>query len=86
MNDPVEHPFSIPLGDLTAEELDRRYADLLQRWQIARRMQMNQGILYQLNLLLNSIELEKEKRAMQDEKPNGVVLDTDPIAIFKPKG
>jgi hypothetical protein len=40
---------------------------------------MDQGVLHQLDLLLSSIETEKEKRATVDDRANGVVLDTDPI-------
>lgn len=80
-----DHPFSVPLTDLTSEELDKRFSDLLRRWQIARRMQMNQYVLHQLDLMLNSVELEKQRRSLIDEKTNGVLLDTDPISILEPK-
>jgi hypothetical protein len=73
------HPFSIPLGDLSVDELDKRYNDLMGRFNVARRMQMDQNILHQLDLLLSSIEEEKERRAKVDDKPDGVILDTDPI-------
>lgn len=74
-----DHPFSIPLSDLTSEELDQRYSTLMNRWHIARRMNMDQGVLHQLDLLLSSIETEREKRATVDDRLNGVILDTDPI-------
>lgn len=80
-----DHPFNTPLADLTSEELDKRYSDLLRRWQMARRMQMDQHVLHQINLLLNSIELEKQRRGGVDDRPNGVVLDTDPILFTESK-
>lgn len=80
-----DHPFSIPLAELSSEELDKRLSDLLRRWQIARRMQMNQYVLHQLDLMLNSVELEKQRRAFIDDKPDNVLLDTDPIAITESK-
>jgi hypothetical protein len=43
-------------------------------------MQMAPSVLHQLDMLLVSIENEKERRHMVDDRPNGVVLDTDPIA------
>lgn len=73
------HPFSSPLIDLTSEELDQRYSQLMNRYHIARRMQMDQNVIYQLDLLLNSIEDEKFRRMSIDERPDGVILDTDPI-------
>jgi hypothetical protein len=76
-----DHPFSIPLSEFTTDELDKRYSDLMNRWNIARRMNMDQSIMHQLDLLLGSIELEKERRFAVDEKPDGVILDTDPIQI-----
>jgi hypothetical protein len=76
-----DHPFSIPLGELTSEELDQRYSTLMNRWHIARRMNMDQGVMHQLDLLLSSIDMEKEKRAAVDDRINGVVLDTDPIQM-----
>jgi plasmid stabilization system protein ParE len=79
----IDHPFNVSLSDLSHEELERRYSDLLRRWQVARRMQMDQSILHQLDLLLNGVEIEKERRATLEEKPNGSILETDPIQITK---
>ena len=72
-----DHPFSEPLGDLTIEELDKKFSDLMRRFNIARRMNMDQYVLHQLDLLLSTIEAEKERRRSVDEKPGGVILDTD---------
>lgn len=81
-----DHPLSGSSSDLTAEELDQRYNLLLTRYNAARRMGMDQGVLYQLDLLISGVELEREKRRLADEKGDGVVLDTDPITLpqFKP--
>lgn len=80
-----DHPFNSQLADLTSEELDKRHSDLLRRWQIARRMGMDQHVLHQLDLFLNSIEVEKYRRSSIDERPNGVLLDTDPIPPIESK-
>lgn len=77
----MEHPFSEPLEEMTADELDKRYADLLSRWQTARRMNMDINILRQLDLLLSTVETEKERRSRSEESHGGVVLETDPIQI-----
>ena len=49
-------------------------------------MQMDPNILHQLDLLLVSIEMEKERRATLDDGKNGVIIDTDPIEIPKFRG
>jgi hypothetical protein len=82
----IDHPFSQPLDELTPEELDKRFNDIMSRFNAARRMQMDPNILHQLDLLLTSIELEKERRATLDDGKNGVIIDTDPIEIPKFKG
>lgn len=74
-----DHPFSSQLSELSAEELEQKYSSLMNRWHIARRMGMDQNVLHQLDLLLGSIDIEKERRMKVDEKPAGVILDTDPI-------
>jgi hypothetical protein len=76
-----DHPFYTPLSEFTSDEIDKLYSDLKNRWNIARHMNMDPAILHQLDLLLGSIEIEKERRYTVDEKPNGVILDTDPIQI-----
>lgn len=75
------HPLSQPLDELTSEEIDKKYSDLMNRYHIARRMNMGDGVMNQLDLLLSSIETEKYRRAMGEEKPNGVVLETDALNI-----
>jgi hypothetical protein len=42
---------------------------------------MDQAVLHQIDLLLNSIESEKIKRQNLDDQPDGVIIDTDPIII-----
>jgi|APCry1669192269_1035402.scaffolds.fasta_scaffold112019_1 hypothetical protein len=87
MNQPLsDHPFSIPLEDLSQDELDKRFNDLMSRFNIARRMQMDPNVLHQIDLLLVSVETEKYRRAAVDDKQNGVILDTDPIEIPTFKG
>jgi len=81
-----DHPFSTPLEEYTQDELDKRFNDLMSRFNIARRMQMDPNVLHQIDLLLISIENERERRTRLDDKPNGVILDTDPIEIPKFKG
>lgn len=82
-----DHPFATPLADLTAEELDQKHTLLMGRWYAARRMNMDQGVMHQLDLLLNSIEAEKDRRRGVDDLRQGVILDTDPIisTTFNPK-
>lgn len=74
-----EHPFMTPLTELTADELDKKYADILNRWNIASRRNMGPQVMHQLDLLLKSIENEKFKRSIIDEQQVDVILDTDPI-------
>lgn len=77
----AEHPLLDPNSELTTEELDQKYNVLMTRWNTARRMNMDQSVLYQLDLLINGIQAERERRRTSDEKPNGVILDTDPITL-----
>ena len=81
-----DHPFSTPLEEHSQDELDKRFNDLMSRFNIARRMHMDPNVLHQIDLLLVSVENEKYRRASVDEKANGVILDTDPIEIPKFKG
>lgn len=76
-----DHPLSASHAELTIEELDQKYNTLMGRWNAARRMNMDQGVMHQLDLLIGSIEQEREKRRMAEDRTIGVVLDTDPIVI-----
>ena len=73
------HPFFQTLEELTVEELEKKHSDLMNRWRIAKMTNMDQNVAHQLDLMLNSIEEEKDRRTRIEDKPNGVVLDTDPI-------
>lgn len=76
------HPFSDPLDELSLEEIDERHSKLMTRWYTARRMQMSESIIFQLDLLITSLEEEKVRRNKVEEKPpNPVLIDTDPIII-----
>lgn len=75
-----EHPLSEDITKLSADELDKRYTELMKRYAIARRMNMNEGIMHQLNVLLDAIDYEKTRRLYGDpDDSNPVVIDTDPI-------
>jgi hypothetical protein len=75
-----EHPLSEDITKLSADELDKRYTELMKRYAIARRMNMNENVIYQLNILLDSIDNEKMRRLYdQGDDSDPVVIDTDPI-------
>jgi hypothetical protein len=76
-----EHPSNLSLGEMSGEELDKKHALLVRRWQIARQMGMDQQVLIQLDMLLNSIENEKERRMTVDQQYSGVIMETDPIQM-----
>ena len=71
-----DHPLSQDLTELSQEDLDKRYNDLLTRWHTARRINMNPAIMNQLDLLLQGFEFERQRRLQQPET-TGAVLDTD---------
>lgn len=72
------HPLSEDLTKLSTEDLDKKYSELLRRYNIARRMNMPSDILYQLDLLLEGIELERYGRLqVVDPNEDPVVIDTD---------
>jgi hypothetical protein len=79
----IDHPFFENPQDLSNDELEKKHSDILNRLRIARGMHMHPEVLNQIDLLLNSIEIEKHRRAALDDQPNGVVLDTDPIVLQK---
>lgn len=76
MND---HPLSQDYGKLSDDELDKKYNELSRRWQLAKRMGMDEYVLHQLDILLNSMEDEKYRRMSLPEPGDGIVLETDPI-------
>ena len=78
MND---HPLAGDLTSLSNDELDKKYNELSRRWQIARRMSMDQYVMHQLDIMLDSMETEKHRRMMLPEDEKTVIIDTDPIPI-----
>lgn len=75
-----EHPLSEDITKLSSDELDKRYTELMKRYAIARRMNMNESVMHQLNILLDAIDFEKMRRLYdQGDDSNPVVIDTDPI-------
>lgn len=76
MND-QQHPLTDDLTQLTLDDLEKRLTMLTQRWYTAKRMNMDYGILYQLELLLQGVEYEKMRRLQPPLDNNPVVIDTD---------
>lgn len=74
-----QHPLSQDYTRLSDDELDKKYNELSRRWQLAKRMNMDEYVLHQLDILLNSMEDEKYRRMAPPEGSDGVVLETDPI-------
>ena len=71
------HPLETDLTKLSVDELDRRYTELMRRYATARRMNMDGGVMYQLDLMLDGIEFEKMRRNQEPVDQNPVVIDTD---------
>lgn len=71
------HPLSEDLTKLSSDELDKRYSEIMRRYAIARRMQMNQDVMYQLDIMLDGIDSEKMRRIQDDANTDPVVIDTD---------
>lgn len=80
-----EHPLSQDLTKLSDEDLDKKYNELSRRWQIAKRMGMDQYVIHQLDILLDSIESEKYNRIQMPDDGKSVVLETDPVDKKDPK-
>jgi hypothetical protein len=79
----IDHPFFQNPQDLSNDELEKKHAEILNRFRIARAVGMHPEVMNQIDLLLNSIEIEKNRRAVLDDQTSGVVLDTDPIVLPK---
>lgn len=75
----MEHPLAQDFTQLSDDELDKKYNDLSRRWILAKRMGMDEYVLHQLDIMLNSMENEKYRRMEIPESDNPVILDTDPI-------
>lgn len=74
-----EHPLGDDLTKLSYEDLEKRITELTKRWYTARRMNMTGQVLHQLDIMLQSVEYEKMRRANPTEEKGGVVIDTDGI-------
>ena len=72
-----ENPLSDNLTDLSYEDLEKRLTELNKRWYAAKRMNMNQSVLYQLDIMLQGLESEKQRRAMTAPETGGEVLNSD---------
>lgn len=75
----TDHPLQEDLSQLSSEELDKKYNELSRRWHIAKRMQMDEYVLHQLDVMLTGMEMEKERRMILPEDDKHVILDTDPL-------
>lgn len=73
------HPLSQDYTKLSDDELDKKYNELSRRWQLAKRMGMDEFVLHQLDILLNGMEDEKYRRMLLPESNDGIVLETDPL-------
>ena len=71
------HPGQESYADLSDEELSSRYNQLIRRYDIACRMNMDRNVLHQMELLLNSIDDEKLNRIAAPTDDIVVVIDTD---------
>lgn len=80
MND---HPLAQNFTALSDDELDKKYNELSRRWQLAKRMNMDQYVMHQLDILLSSMEEEKHRRILSPEDDKKVLIDTDPITPAK---
>jgi hypothetical protein len=72
-----EHPLVDNLMELSYEDLDKRINELTKRWHTARRMNMDPQVMHQLDVMLDGLEAEKQRRAFQQDTKGGVVIDTD---------
>jgi thermostable 8-oxoguanine DNA glycosylase len=72
-----EHPLTDDLTKLSHEDLEKKLTQLNSRWYAAKRMGMDQQVLGQLDMLLQGLEYEKQRRNQQLDQVSGVVIDTD---------
>jgi hypothetical protein len=72
-----QHPLADDPTKLTQEELDKKIGQLTQRYYTARRMNMNYGVLHQLDIMLQGLEYERMRRAQMPDDGRKVVIDTD---------
>jgi hypothetical protein len=74
------HPLSEDLTKVSTEDLDKKFNELIKRYNIAKRSGMASHVLYQLDLLLEGIEFERYSRLemeLIDKDEDPVVIDTD---------
>jgi len=74
-----EHPLVDNLTELSFDDLEKRITELTKRWHTARRMNMSPDILRQMDIMLDGLEAEKQRRAWINDQKSGVVIDTDGI-------
>ena len=76
-----QHPLGDDISKLSMDDLDKRYSEIMRRYVTARRMNMDQNIMRQLDIMLDGIEYEKMRRLdnAYSEPDDPVVIDTDPI-------
>ena len=72
-----EHPLQDDLTKLSYEDLEKRLSELTKRYYAARRMNMNESVLYQLDIMLQGLESEKQRRASSQAEISGEVINTD---------
>ncbi|CAB4122815.1 hypothetical protein UFOVP29_75 [uncultured Caudovirales phage] len=80
----MNHPLAKDLKDLSDDELEKNIQQLTNRFHIARRMGVDEGILNQLDMLLMHYEDERHGRQDSGTETSGVVLETDPLPQEKP--
>jgi hypothetical protein len=80
-----EHPLSEDLTKLSDDDLSKKYNELSRRWQIARRMNMDSYVMHQLDIMLDGLESERQRRIMFTIDSNSVVVETDPISVNRDK-
>ena len=74
----MSHPLGEDLSKLSTEELDKKYSEILKRYNISRRMNMLPYVVNQLELLLSGIENERYFRLDKlDPGEDPIVIDTD---------
>jgi hypothetical protein len=72
-----QHPLADDPTKLSYEDLEKKISLLTSRYYTARRMNMNESILHQLDLMLQGLEGEKQRRAMVPDDGKKVLIDTD---------
>ena len=72
-----EHPLGDDLTKLSYDDLEKRLTELTKRWYTAKRMNMHESVLYQLDLMLQVLEAVKSRRAHPQQQSSGEVINTD---------